>query len=209
MIAPIVFDIETGPLPEWEIAHLMPEFEGRTGTKDPEKIEAQIAEKQAKWFGEGALHANRGQVLAIGYQIDGSFDYLAGPEATMLKVFWGLITSHDAMVANVIGFNSNSFDIPFLIRRSWKLGVKVPPTIVKGRYLNPMFIDLLELWRCGDRQTSISLDGLSKFFGLQGKNGDGALFFRMWDEDKATAIDYLKNDLFLTEQCARFMGVIN
>ncbi len=59
----IVFDIETGPLPESELVALVPPFdpaEVKTGNiKDPEKIAAKIAEAEANhrcdFFDKAAL----------------------------------------------------------------------------------------------------------------------------------------------------------
>jgi predicted PolB exonuclease-like 3'-5' exonuclease len=206
----IIFDIETGPLPEWELVHIIPDFEGKTGTKDPEKIAVQIEEKKQKWMEEAALHADRGQVIAIGFMFDGDFFYHTNKdgERALLTNFWDEIQYEGAITQKIVGFNSNRFDIPFLIRRSWKLGVAIPPTLFRGRYLSDWFVDLMELWQCGDRQATISLDRLSKHFGYKGKTGSGKFFYQLWEDDQEAAIDYLANDLLLTQQCARAMGVI-
>jgi hypothetical protein len=34
----------------------------------------------------------------------------------------------------LVGFNINAFDLPFLFRRSWALGIAVPFGLRKGRY---------------------------------------------------------------------------
>lgn len=207
---PLCFDIETGPLPLADIEHMMPEFKAPDNWKDPEKIEAKIQEQRVKWIADAALHANRGRVLAIGIREDGIdtiIDFQS--EVELLATFWGIVAPKGDFLYEIIGHTSNKFDVPFMIRRSWKLGVPVPRATFNGRYLNSCFKDIADLWTCGDRGEYISLDCMAKFFGLQGKNGDGALFFELWEEDRDAAIAYLENDLFLTEQCARFMGVIN
>lgn len=73
----IFFDIETGPLPENELAALMPPFdpsEVKTGNiKDPEKIAAKIAEAEVNhkrdFIEKAALDPLTGRVVAIGLLI--------------------------------------------------------------------------------------------------------------------------------------------
>ena len=73
----IVFDIETGPLPESELAAVMPPFdpaEVKTGNlKDPEKVAAKIAEAEANhrrdFFDKAALDPLTGRVVAVGVMI--------------------------------------------------------------------------------------------------------------------------------------------
>ena len=70
----ILFDIETAPLPESELAALVPPFdpaEVRTGNlKDPDKIAAKLAEAEANhrrdFIERAALDPLTGRVLAIG-----------------------------------------------------------------------------------------------------------------------------------------------
>jgi predicted PolB exonuclease-like 3'-5' exonuclease len=207
--SPIIFDIETGPLDEWEVAHLMPQFSAPSNYKDEAKIAASIEEQRKTWLEKRALSASTGQVIAIGIREDGEFSYLTniGGEADMLRHWWAIIAENGVITQKIVGFNSNRFDLPFLIRRSWKLRVEIPATILSGRYLNNYCIDLMELWQCGDRQASISLDSLAKFLGVGAKNGDGAFFHELWETDRDAALAYLENDLLLTELCAQAMGV--
>ena len=206
----ITFDIETGPLSRVEIADQMPVFEAPSNWKDPEKIRAYIATKEAEWYQQAALSATTGRVLAIGYiQDSGAFDTLAsGDEATDIGSFWDLITYYGAVTQRLIGFNSNSFDLPFLIRRSWKLGVRPPATLMSGRFLNHNCVDLLDLWRCGIREDRISLDKLARFLGVGGKNGEGADFASLWSMNREAALSYLQNDVLLTRRCAQVLGVL-
>jgi hypothetical protein len=70
----IFFDVETGALPESEIAAMMPPFdpaEVKVGNlKDPDKIAAKLAEAEANhrrdFFERAALDALTGRVVAIG-----------------------------------------------------------------------------------------------------------------------------------------------
>lgn len=111
-----------------------------------------------------------------------------------------------AFLQKLVGFNSNSFDIPFLVRRSWKLGVSVPKSLFKVSYgrvrLNANCIDMLDFWSFGTRD-SIKLRDLAKFLGVGEKTGDGADFSGLYESDGKSAIDYLRNDVLLTMRCAR------
>ena len=132
----ILFDIETSPLPESELAALVPPFdpaEVKTGNlKDPDKIAAKLAEAEANhrrdFFDRAALDPLTGRVLAIGllknaeggmqkaeFRIIGHDD-----EAQTLREFWSLCRGEMGRINQMVGFNSNLFDLPFLIRRSWK-----------------------------------------------------------------------------------------
>jgi len=72
----INFDIETGPLPEDQIA--IPEFKPAATCKKPEAIEKSIAEKRAKFMDQLALSPLTGKVLTIGY-IDSDCTVIINP----------------------------------------------------------------------------------------------------------------------------------
>lgn len=131
---PVYFDIETGPLPRSDVEQFMPEFEKPKNYKDEAKIAEVLAKKEAEWFEKSALAATTGKVLAVGYCTnENDVVILEGDESTILVSFWNAITYHGAFLQKLIGFNSNEFDIPFMVRRSWKLGVKVPDTLLSWR----------------------------------------------------------------------------
>lgn len=224
----VIFDIETGPLPEAEIMAFtddFPKFDASQvkfgNTKDPEKKAEKIEADEAKHKAEEACYyanaVNRaalspltGRVLAIGMVVDGETRILcSGDEEDDIEAFWGTIAPHDAIIDKVIGFNSNRFDLPFLARRSWKIGIEIPKTLFRGRYINERCIDLMDLWKCGDYQASIKLDHLARFLGCRAKTGSGADFARLYVEDRDAAIAYLENDIHMTYDCAVKMGVIH
>jgi DNA polymerase III epsilon subunit-like protein len=111
-------------------------------------------------------------------------------------------------INELIGFNSNQFDLPFLVRRSWKHRVPVPPGIRRGRYWSEQMIDLREHWQLGDRQARGSLDAIAKHLGIGAKNGSGSDFARLWVNDRPKAVEYLRNDLQLAAGVARALGII-
>jgi hypothetical protein len=206
-----IFDIETGPRSRAELAECVPHFDAPANWKDPEKIRAYVAEKEAEWFQSGALSALTGRVLAIGYtnEATGEIGFFASNnEAADIAAFWQLIAPTGYLQAELIGFNSNRFDLPFLIRRSWHLRVSVPTELVSGRFLPSQCRDLLDCWRCGNREDSVSLDRLAQFLGVGRKTGHGADFASQWATDPAGALDYLANDLRLTRRCAVALGLL-
>ena len=127
--APITFDIETGLSPD--AAEFAPEFEAPANYKDPVKIAAYKAEKLTEWVEQAALSAVTGRVLAIGLRENGKTTIICeDDEAAMLRDFWAFVAPDGRIRAPLVGFKSNRFDVPFLVRRSWRNRVPVPGGIV-------------------------------------------------------------------------------
>lgn len=202
----IAWDVETAPLPEAEIAHLMPEFKPPANYKDPEKIKAWLTEAKQLWLLNAALDPVSGRVDAIGYTMLNSTGMHHsirtvpddGTESDIINDFW--VKTVMANNQEWVGFNCFKFDLPFLVRRSWKLGIIPPANIRTDRFWSDQFLDLMQVWQMGDRQEYISLDRMSKFLGVGGKAGDGALFHKLDHQQK---VDYLMNDLTLTMKIAQ------
>jgi hypothetical protein len=213
----IVFDVETAPLPESELAALLPPFdpaEVRTGNlKDPEKIAAKLAESEAshrrEFFAKAALDPLTGRVLVIGLLDKGGVRILDNEnEAAVLREFWTACRGEQGRINQLVGFNTHLFDLPFLIRRSWRHRVPVPFGVRRGRYWGDEIVDLRDAWQLGDRQARGSLDAIAKHLGLGAKNGNGADFAALWQTDRAKAVEYLKNDLELTAKIADALGCL-
>ena len=215
----IIFDVETGPLSEAELAAALPPFdpnEVKVGNlKDPEKIAAKLAEAEAShrrdYIERAALDAMTGRVLAIGmlYLFNGEFVVIEhADEAQLLREFW-VRCEHEMGRLNVmVGFNTHLFDLPFLVRRSWRHRVPLPRNLRRGRYWSDQMIDLREAWQLGDRQAKGSLDAIAKHLDVGAKNGSGADFARLWQSDRAKAVEYLRNDLTMTAGIAQVLGVV-
>ena len=214
----IFFDIETGALPESEIAAMMPPFdpaEVKTGNlKDPDKIAAKLAEAEANhrrdFIERAALDPLTGRVVAIGllYLAGGRFEVIGHDnEAQTLREFWQACRGEMGRVHQLVGFNIYPFDLPFLFRRSWKHRVEVPFGIRRGRYWADEMVDLRDGWQLGDRQARGSLDSIAKHLGLGGKNGDGRAFADLWRTDRDRAVAYLRNDVELTARISGVLGV--
>lgn len=204
-----IFDIETMALPYNEIQQFKPEFTADARLKDPDKIVADLKAKEEAWLEKLALKAHTAKILAIGYIPEGSDDPTIihdMPEPDMIKTFWELFRQHGGH--NFVGHNILDWDIPFLIRRSYILGVYVPFETMEGRYLTRRFVDTMKTWGCGNGEM-ISLDMLSRVLGVGKKNGEGKEFAGLYCNaaTKEQALSYLANDLRLTKGCATKMGI--
>jgi len=179
--------------------------------KDPEKIKAKLAEAKGKWEKNMALAAETGEVLAVGIRQGEEGSIIEGHEKDILAEAWGHISDQLTAQRYLCGHNLCGFDLPFMIRRSWVNGVKVPLEVMRhtGKYptWHSCIKDTMLLWAMGDR-TFISLDKLCKVLGVGAKseNFSGAMFAEHWrsgDQDKKDmAIAYLKNDLEITKLVA-------
>lgn len=204
-----VFDIETSPAAAEVLERVKPKFEAARNLKDPEKIAAAVAEKEATWRDMAALDATTANVLCVGIASGlASIRIIEGEERDLLRDFWQWIQDRIGAGEQVVGFNVYGFDLPMMIRRSWILGVPVPRVLRKGRYWHDNIIDVMDVWTCGNRDQRISLDNLSKALGIGEKNGSGKDFATLWRTDRHQAIAYLKQDLSLTRKVAeRVLGI--
>lgn len=197
----IYFDIETAPLPEIMVQHLIPKFEAPANFKDPDKIAAALTDKKTAWLDKLALSPLTGTVAAIGC-LSGesgvvSIDLAAdSSEKSLLEAFWGQYRAFSES-ARFAGFNIFRFDLPFLVKRSLQLGVPLPLRLRSGRWWGDPFVDLMEIWQLGDRQEFISLDMLARFLGVGEKTGTGKDFFKL---DSKSQLAYLEQDLVLTKK---------
>jgi len=211
----LIFDIETGPECDEVLSVMEPEFSAPSNWKDPAKIAEKVNEQREAWRAKAALCATTGRVLAIGLADKNGIELLCvndneddpKSERDIISEFWETACPNGKW-RHLIGFNSNRFDIPFLVRRSYKLRIKVPYGVTNGRYLNQRFIDLMDSWKVGDYQASISLDRLAAHLGCTRKNGDGAMFAELLDEDPDQALEYLRNDIVMTQEVATALGVV-
>ena len=212
----------------------------KTGNlKDPVKIEAKVEAERSKHQAEvdnyGAkckqdeadwrastierapLDPLVGQVLAIGYKSEkGKAIQVVSDkttEATLLELFWERYAECRQNGRQLVGHNILDFDLPFIARRSWILGVEFPETAFDGRFWDQrVFVDTMKIWACGKHQDRCKLDRLGKAFGGAGKleGVSGAMFWRLFQgspEDRKLALDYLKQDLEVTFNVAKRLGV--
>jgi hypothetical protein len=181
----------------------------------PKTVEAARADHVAKFLDKAALSAHTGRVLCIGYLSTAKdkvmIDDGKGDESEILLNFWKQFGICRLSSQPMVGLNIHDFDLPFIARRSWMLGIDVPPEAFDGRYWDRIFVDLRERWLCGQRSTSCesNFDAIAKALGTAGKNGQsGADFAKLWIDDRPAAIDYLTNDLRQPAVWAARMGLI-
>jgi hypothetical protein len=215
-----VFDIETVPLPDEELRQAIPAFneeEVKVGNLKPEnaaaKIEKARLEHANRILEKAALDPLTGRVAAVGIlgpAATGTVRTLFDPDEKKL-INWFFSEYVRTGESRWIGFNIAGFDIPFLLRRAWKLGIKPPyHALLKGRYLSSFLIDLAEVWRCSTHERDFpSLSRLAEFLGVGSKLGSGAGFAHLLYSDEKAAREYLERDLYLTWAVAVRLGVID
>ena len=205
-----VWDIETGPETDERLALAEPVFEAPANYKDPEKIAASIAEQRAKWRERAALDPMTGRVLAIGSmdEVTIVLDHGENRETDIIGNFFRVYERHASCGERMVGFNIHGFDLPFIVKRAWILGVPVPPQLrPNGQsrfYWPPTFVDLQQVWGAGEMRPAGSLGAICKLLGIGEKTGSGADFARLYADEstRQQALDYLKNDLLLTNKLA-------
>lgn len=225
----LIFDIETGPLPEEQLRQLYvePTYEEFAASCDsrwkPETVKGKYEELLKtgwqKFVDVAALDPTTGQVLAIGYysfkpsggiaiKPDLARDHQYG-ENELIAAFWQQYMKCHKSGRRMAGVSIFGFDLPFLVRRSWILGIDIPQTVRNGRYFDHIFTDLCDVWLCGQRfgETPANLNAIARALGVGQKNGNGADFARLLAEQPEEAIAYLRQDLELTAACAVRMGV--
>lgn len=205
----IYFDIETGPLPIGEL--VIPPFDPSQvklgNIKNPDLIAEKLQKAEenhaSDYIKNAALDALSGQVLAIGYRVEHEQPAVlcadVDGEKAMLMHWWGLLDSFERK-PQLIGFNVKPFDLPFLIKRSWKHRITLPYWMRNGRYWTDLIVDLREVWQLGDNRAHGSLAAISRHLGLGEKAGNGAHFSELYHSDRKAAIDYCLRDVELTQK---------
>lgn len=208
----IIIDIETKPIPELveKFIKPLPAFDPNEvkygNTKDPEKRAALVASKQAehddaavahmaKAKDRAALNPLTAQVLVIGIydQTDllNKCSFLEGDEAMVLTQFWQMwydtYFSSDQFCFWSGSSNSENFDPDMLIRRSWILGVTVPPQVINGRYLGSRWEDAAQRYMFGRFNEYCGLSRAAEELGLFGA---GATIFPKTKEDTVTGANF-------------------
>lgn len=212
------FDIETKPLSREEIEKNMPEFSAPATWKDEEKIAAKIEEQKVKFIEKAALRPDSAIVMAAGIFDDEEDEYyglIVGDDLTekqLLERFWEIMAYECAFTVNCIGWNILNFDVPFLIKRSWLLKVKMPRSVLemyKGRvYFNSRFIDQMRVWNFGDHTKYAKLNAALQFFGLNEKVDLGEeLFYQTFERDPVKAIQYLRRDVEAMVDLADYLTI--
>ena len=226
----VVFDIETRPDVEL-VAKNTKAFDRNSvklgNVKDPDKIEAKIAQAEAKYwedaYGKAALDPHTSTICAIGYQIEDQAPVLLyGEEKSILERFWDAFEENSAsMWCYYTGNNGKgSFDIRHILVRSWCNKVRVPwGAVSQTGYISAAFVDMAMIYLAGsDYNSFCGLDRCAKALGLHGEDvgfatvmskedlkelgASGACFHELLDAGSELADTYLINDLALTRALA-------
>jgi len=193
----LFFDIETEA--NKPVLELMPEPQVPANYKDPEKIAAYIAEKKLELADKAALDPDYGRIVAISYQYgwDSSVknSWLvrdSDTEVKALKDFWNVFKF--AANGYSCGYNIIGFDLPYLLRRSMDLGVKVPMVPFMAKYRTEPTLDLMGvLYGWGQAK---SLKFVCKRYGIPNElpELEGSQVANM---DYKTLVAYCENDVRL------------
>jgi hypothetical protein len=164
----IILDIETVAIDG--AADLAEPVSAPANYKDPAKIAAYVAEKQAEQTSRAALYPWTTRVIAVGV-IDGDDrEHVLtaadeAQEADLLRQVWQMALDHkEGLTASIIGFNHLSYDLPVLLARSVLLGVKAP-AISLDKYRTPA-VDLMLRLTWNGAIAARSLKWFARRFGL-------------------------------------------
>jgi len=172
----------------------------------------------ANFKDRAALCPTTGRVLLIAIfdvlSQDESF-LLNDDESSLLFSWWEVVKAAKKSKERLAGVNIFNFDLPFLVRRSWILGVPVPNFVfdLSSKWVNPdpLFFDLRAAWQLGNRTALSSFDLIGKALKTGGKSaGDhGKHFAELFASDRATALDYAANDVRQPAAWLYKMGLTN
>jgi len=201
----IVFDIETYGCNMEELTESQQEYLQRDAMKErDEELRSQKLEDAERFL---SLYPLTAKVVAIGmYDVEKNKPYvyyendvvedwtdetgvqLKGlPEKDMLAKFWNII----AVTDQVITFNGRNFDIPFMMMRSAKLGVKPSKDLMGYRYSISNHVDLLEQFTFYGVTRKFNLDFYCHGFGIptpKSKEVSGNEVKHLYDEGRVKDI---------------------
>ncbi len=210
----LFFDIETKA--HHEAVFLLPEPFAPANYKDPDKIAQYVESKKAEQIAQAALDPDLGQVLAIALQsgLDGvTRVHLVGDpeihsESDLIRWFWKEFAKADGRSC---GYNIIGFDLPYLLRRSFDLGIQVPVQPQLSKFRTAPTIDLMAiLYNWGPAK---GLKWVCKRYGINNPlpDLDGSQVVSM---DPETLRKYARNDVYLVMElykrmCGVYLPAIN
>ncbi len=199
----LFFDIETECNPD-AIQH-MPEPTAPGNYKDEAKIAAYIEEKRQEQIQRAALDADYGRITAIGIKMNAttkseSFMNNGDMEDVIIREFWDAYKYHHGQSC---GYNIIGFDLPYLMRRSFALGIK--PSVMPDlrRYQTQPTLDLMAiLYNWG---TAKGLKTVCQLYGINNPlpDLDGSQVAGM---DTETLRAYVENDVNLVYELHQKMS---
>ena len=236
----VAFDIETEALDrEWIVSltkpykTFAPERIKTGDCKTPEAAAAKIDLAKAKHDQEeqayfnhaverGALTPETGRVISIGFWGARDKPQLLLPhlfqqtdpdeiERRMLEAFWSRWQGLLDDLGLLLSWNGAGFDLPFLIRRSWILGVPIPRWVRRGKFYHDSHVDLMQTWVGHVPNQFVKLDLAARVLKVGNKSeqevsgGQFAVYYRAGGEKRDLAIKYALKDLELTGRVGEIM----
>lgn len=214
MTTNICFDIETIPQDADRLMAMAPDFQPDSRLKDPEKIKANIAEKQQKFIEEAALHWTTAIIPLIGVGSGIDIRPIAHEdERDTIRSFFEIAQDVLSNSGTICGHNILGFDFPMLINRARVLDVPVPQVIgklYKGRWQwNEDIVDTLQVLTFGNKMdfAGNGVESVARACGFGNKLGNGKDFPDLWSKNREAAIAYCLQDVKIEIQIARMCGV--
>jgi len=200
----LFFDIETTA--NQEAIDMLPEPTAPANYKDAEKIAAYIVTKRIEQAEKAALDPDTGKVAAIGLSVSGkeiiSINRNEATERDVIIFFWNRFAETNA---HSCGYNIIGFDLPFLLRRSFALGIEVPIRPHLAKYQTEPTCDLMGiLYNWGQAK---GLKWVCKRYGIDNPLPDleGS---QVKDMDAETLRKYVENDVNLVVKLHEMMNGI-
>ena len=199
----LFFDIETEVNPE--AVNFIQVPNAPSNYKDQEKIAAYVAEKQAESLKTAALDPDYGKIIAIAMTGDLDLepiviDYHDYSEKQLLEQFW---LYYEECRGYSCGYNIINFDLPYIMRRSFDLGVKASIIPFLAKYRVEPTTDLMGiLFNWGQAK---GLKWVCKRYGIENpfEGLDGSM---VQDMDAETLRAYAANDVKLVQQLYKKMS---
>jgi len=208
----LYFDIETGPLSEEHLKPLLADVEAPANLRDPVKIAAAIEERKAKILEDAALHATRGEILAVAWAWDHDTPQVAtGSEVDIIRQLMSQLSQVICDGHYAYGWNIHGFDLPYLCKRAAIHGAPLYNTLTTvwhGRhYWMDCFIDAMQVWCVGSDRAGNGLDDVARAMGLPAKPAKGKDFHKLLKSDPDKAVAYAKHDVTVLREIVWRMGV--
>jgi predicted PolB exonuclease-like 3'-5' exonuclease len=201
---PMVIDIETVPqakLPTPLAEIYLPKIDSKL--TDPVKIEAAEKELEKKTIKAMSLDPDLGKIVAIGAMdvdkwgkpVGEPISFCGDNEFDILFNFWNMTRKRNPGF-HTIGFNTISFDIPFIFRRSLYNKIQVPVQMTLRRYSYTPHFDILQTICDWDSRKFKSLDFYAEAFGFTNrKSAHGSDVYELYMGGKFDVIsEYVIQD---------------
>ena len=204
----IYFDIET-TCNDASI-QFMKEPRAPKNYKDPEKIAKSIASQKQEQIEKAALDPDHGKIIAIAIKEDDGeivpkvIGVDVENEIQLINWFWRKFAEHRSYSC---GYNILGFDLPYLLRRSFALNIKLPEQApILARYRTTPILDLMAVFYNWERATK-GLKWICKRYGIVNDlpDFDGSEVANMGLDSVRM---YVANDVYLVyELWKRMKGV--